>query len=78
MCFCLTWAEYHVPVVHACAGVENALHCEPGVEHVLGEHEAPHVAVVAGRVTNCKYLHLSSCPTLPVMSHSDGRGLIQC
>ena len=52
--YCLTWSKDHVPVVHASPGVENALSVKPGVEHVLGEDQAPHVTVVASAVANWK------------------------
>ena len=54
MSYCTTWSEDHVPVVHASPGVENALSVKPGVEHVLGEDQAPHVPVVPGAIANWK------------------------
>ena len=54
MSYCTTWSEDHVPVVHASPGVKNALLVKPGVEHILGEYQAPHIAVVTCAVANWK------------------------
>ena len=50
-----TWSEYHVPVVHPSPRVQNPLSVKPGVEHILGEHQAPHVTVVTSAVANWKW-----------------------